>query len=248
MRGECDSFRQTAIRAAALSGHHMRPVAWLSVADDCAKLADLRTRASVFPRRNADREFIEANLRIARVQSGRDFPVDGFPHGTETPRPFAMRHTISVLVENKFGVLTRIAGMFSGRGFNIDTLNVGPTLDPSTSRMTIVVRGDDTVLEQVTKQLNKLVDVIEIEDFSDDEVVERELVLLRVKVDAPGRGEVMQMCDIFRAKIIDVQHNNLAIEITGNESKIDKFLLLMGKFGVTELNRTGRVALARRPQ
>ena len=159
-----------------------------------------------------------------------------------------MRHTISVLVENKFGVLTRIAGMFSGRGFNIDTLNVGPTLDPSTSRMTIVVRGDDTVLEQVTKQLNKLVDVIEIEDFSDDEVVERELVMMRVKVDAAARAEVMQMCDIFRAKIIDVQHNNLAIELTGNESKIDKFLMLMGKFGVTELNRTGRVALARRPQ
>src|SRR5712675_411558 len=99
----------------------------------------------------------------------------------DTPRPFpAMRHTISVLVENKFGVLTRIAGMFSGRGFNIDSLNVGPTLDPSTSRMTIVVFGDDRVLEQVTKQLNKLVDVIEIDDFRDDEVVERELVLMRV--------------------------------------------------------------------
>src|SRR5882757_2164927 len=100
-----------------------------------------------------------------------------------------MRHTISVLVENKFGVLTRIAGMFSGRGFNIDSLNVGPTLDPSTSRMTIVVRGDDTVLEQVTKQLHKLIDVIEIEDFHDEEVVERELVLMRVKVDAPARAE-----------------------------------------------------------
>jgi acetolactate synthase-1/3 small subunit len=166
----------------------------------------------------------------------------------ETPRPFpAMRHTISVLVENKFGVLTRIAGMFSGRGFNIDSLNVGPTLDPSTSRMTIVVNGNDATLDQVTKQLNKLIDVIEIEDFSDDEVVERELVLMRVKVDASGRAEVMQMCDIFRAKIIDVQHNNLAIEITGNESKIEKFLLLMGKFGLLEMTRTGRVALARRP-
>ena len=166
----------------------------------------------------------------------------------ETPRPFpVMRHTISVLVENKFGVLTRIAGMFSGRGFNIDALNVGPTLDPSTSRMTIVVNGNDATLDQVTKQLNKLIDVIEIEDFSDDEVVERELVLMRVKVDAASRAEVMQMCDIFRAKIIDVQHNNLAIEITGNESKIEKFLLLMGKFGLLEMTRTGRVALARRP-
>ena len=109
-----------------------------------------------------------------------------------------MRHTISVLVENKFGVLTRIAGMFSGRGFNIDTLNVGPTLDPTTSRMTIVVRGDDTVLEQVTKQLHKLIDVIEVDDFRDDEVVERELVLLRVTVDPQSRAEVMQICDIFR--------------------------------------------------
>lgn len=158
-----------------------------------------------------------------------------------------MRHTISVLVENKFGVLTRIAGMFSGRGFNIDTLNVAPTLDPTTSRMTIVVRGDDTVLEQVTKQLNKLVDVIEIEDYRDDEVVERELVLMRVKVDASTRAEVMQMCDIFRAKIIDVQHNVLGIEITGNESKLDKFLMLMSKFGISEITRTGRVALARKP-
>src|SRR5213082_2798575 len=113
-----------------------------------------------------------------------------------------MRHTLSVLVENKFGVLTRIAGMFSGRGFNIDSLNIGPTLDPSTSRMTIVVRGDDNVLEQVTKQLNKLVDVIEIEDFHDDEVVERELVLLRVKVNASNRAEVMQLCDIFRARAV----------------------------------------------
>ena len=158
-----------------------------------------------------------------------------------------MRHTLSVLVENKFGVLTRIAGLFSGRGFNIDSLNVGPTLDPSTSRMTIVVRGDDTVLEQVTKQLNKLVDVIEIEDYRDDEVVERELVLMRVKCSARNRGEVMQMCDIFRAKIIDVQHNVLGIEITGNESKIEKFMMLMEKFGISELTRTGRVALARKP-
>ena len=157
-----------------------------------------------------------------------------------------MRHTLSVLVENKFGVLTRIAGMFSGRGFNIDTLNVGPTLDPTRSRMTIVVRGDDAVLEQVTKQLNKLIDVIEIEDFSEDAYVDRELVLLRVNADASNRAELMQISDIFRAKIIDVQHKNVAIEITGNESKIEKFLLLMEPFGITELTRTGKVALSRR--
>src|ERR1700693_5239073 len=114
-----------------------------------------------------------------------------------------MRHTLSVLVENKFGVLTRIAGMFSGRGFNIDTLNVGPTLDPSTSRMTIVVRGDDTVLEQVTKQLNKLIEMSESQDFRYDEYVDRELVLMRVNVTPESRAEVMQICDIFRAKIID---------------------------------------------
>ena len=156
-----------------------------------------------------------------------------------------MRHTLSVLVENKFGVLTRIAGMFSGRGFNIDTLNVGPTRDPSRSRMTIVVMGDDAVLEQVTKQLNKLIDVIEIQDFRDDEYVDRELVLLRVTVDATTRSEVMQICDIFRAKIIDVQPRNVAIEITGNESKIQKFLFLMEPFGVSDLTRTGKVAVRR---
>lgn len=163
-----------------------------------------------------------------------------------TIRVFFMRHTLSVLVENKFGVLTRIAGMFSGRGFNIDSLNVGPTLNPSISRMTIVVRGDDTVLEQVTKQLNKLVDVIDIQDFREGEYVDRELVMLRVSVDSKTRAEVMQLCDIFRAKIIDVQHKKLAIEITGNESKIDKFLFLMEPFGTSDLTRTGKVAMSRK--
>lgn len=157
-----------------------------------------------------------------------------------------MRHTISVLVENKFGVLTRIAGMFSGRGYNIDTLNVGPTLDPATSRMTIVVRGDDTVLEQVTKQLRKLIDVIEVQDFREDESVDRELVLLRVNVAPETRAEVMQICDIFRAKIIDVQQRNVSIEITGNDSKISKFIFLMNPFGISDLTRTGKIALARR--
>ncbi len=156
-----------------------------------------------------------------------------------------MRHTISVKVENKFGVLARIAGMFSGRGFNIDSLNVGPTMDPGTSRMTIVVRGDDKVLEQVTKQLHKLVDVITVTDFRDNEYVDRELVLLRVNADSQTRPEIMQICDIFRAKIIDVQATKLAIEITGNESKVTKFLDLMSNFGVSEVTRTGKVALAR---
>jgi len=157
-----------------------------------------------------------------------------------------MRHTISVLVENKFGVLTRIAGMFSGRGFNIDTLSVAPTLDATKSRMTLVVRGDDRVVDQVVKLLNKLVEVIEITDFREGEYVDRELVMMRVGVDSATRAELMQICDIFRAKIIDVQHKNVSIEITGNESKIEKFLRLMDQFGITDLTRTGKVALARR--
>lgn len=158
-----------------------------------------------------------------------------------------MRHTLSVLVENRFGVLARIAGMFSGRGFNIDTLNVGPTLDPNLSHLTIVVRGDDAVLEQVTKQLNKLVDVIRIEDFRDGEFVDRELVLLRVRADGQSRPEIMQICDIFRAKIVDVQQKNLLIEVTGHEGKLNKFLRLMGNFGITDLARTGKVAMSRSP-
>jgi acetolactate synthase-1/3 small subunit len=156
-----------------------------------------------------------------------------------------MRHTISILVENKFGVLTRVAGMFSGRGFNIDTLNVGPTLDASASRMTIVVRGDDKVLEQVTKQLEKLIDVIDVQDFRDEDYVDRELVLLRVNATSKTRAEVMQICDIFRAKIIDVQAEKLAIEVTGTENKINKFLSLMESFGIIDLTRSGKIALAR---
>lgn len=156
-----------------------------------------------------------------------------------------MRHTISILVENKSGALTRIAGMFSGRGFNIDTLNVGPTLDPTASRMTIVVRGDDKILEQVTRQLEKLVDVIDVQDFRDEDYVDRELILIRVAATSKTRAEVMQICEIFRAKIIDVQVETLAIEMTGTDGKISKFLALMERFGIKELTRTGKVALPR---
>lgn len=157
-----------------------------------------------------------------------------------------MRHTISVLVENKFGVLTRIAGLFSGRGYNIDTLNVAPTQDANTSRMTIVTRGDDATLEQVVKQLNKLVDVIQVQDFREGEYIDRELVLIKVKVDSPSRAEVMQITDIFRAKIVDVQPASVTIEVTGDEGKIEKFIELMHSFGILELTRTGKVALPRR--
>lgn len=157
-----------------------------------------------------------------------------------------MRHTISVLVENKFGVLTRVAGLFSGRGYNIDTLNVAPTQEPDTSRMTIVTRGDDATLDQIVKQLNKLVNVLEVHDFRDAEFIDRELVLVRVAVDAKSRAEIMQMTDIFRAKIVDVQAKSLTIELTGDEGKIEKFLGLMKTFGVLELTRTGKIALARK--
>ncbi len=157
-----------------------------------------------------------------------------------------MRHTISVLVENKFGVLTRVAGLFSGRGYNIDTLNVGPTQDPAVSRMTIITHGDEATLEQIIKQLNKLPDVLTVQNFGEGEFVDRELVLVKVTVDSQSRAEVMQITDIFRAKIVDVQPKSLTIEVTGNESKVEKFVDLMQSFGVTELTRTGKIALARK--
>ena len=157
-----------------------------------------------------------------------------------------MRHTISVLVENKFGVLTRVAGLFSGRGYNIDTLNVGPTQDARLSRMTIVTHGDEATIEQIVKQLNKLPDVIKVQDFHAGEAVDRELVLVKVEVDSKSRAEVMQITDIFRAKIVDVQPKSLTIEITGNDSKVEKFLDLMSGFGVQEITRTGQVALPRK--
>ncbi|HWN97024.1 MAG TPA: acetolactate synthase small subunit [Methylomirabilota bacterium] len=157
-----------------------------------------------------------------------------------------MRHTISILVENKFGVLTRVAGLFSGRGYNIDTLNVAPTQEPDTSRMTVVTRGDDATLEQIVKQLKKLVDVIEVQDFREGEYVDRELLLVKVNVDTKSRAEVMQITDIFRAKIVDVQPKTLTVEITGNESKVEKFLDLMKTFGILDLTRTGKVAMARK--
>src|SRR5512140_1212222 len=154
-----------------------------------------------------------------------------------------MRHTISVLVENKFGVLTRVAGLFSGRGYNIDSLNVAPTNDPTASRMTIVTRGDDATLAQIVKQLNKLTEVRRVRDCRAGEYVDRALVLVKVAVDARTRAEVMQITDIFRAKIVDVQPKSLTIEVTGNESKIEKFLDLMKTFGILDLTRTGKVAL-----
>jgi len=155
------------------------------------------------------------------------------------------RHTLSILVENKFGVLARIAGLFSGRGFNIDSLNVAPTKDPALSRMTVVVKGDDQTLEQLTRQLDKLVNVIEVQDFHPDEAVERELVMLQVKADSRTRSEAMQIVDIFRAKIVDVQEGSILVETTGNQRKIEAFIELMARFGILDMTRTGRVAMKR---
>ncbi len=156
-----------------------------------------------------------------------------------------IRHTISVLVENKFGVLARIAGMFSGRGYNIHTLNVGPSQDPAISRMTIVVREKENTLDQIIKQLDKLVDVIEVIDFREGESVNRELVLLQVSVDKQTRGEIIELCDIFRAKIVDVSRDKLTIEVTGAKAKISKFIALMENYEISALTRTGMIALPR---
>ena len=156
-----------------------------------------------------------------------------------------MRHTLAVLVDNKYGVLARVAGLFSRRGYNIDSLAVGVTEDPTISRMTIVVRGNDHVVEQVTKQLNKLIDVIRVTDLSSDESVERELALIKVNSDASNRAEIIQIVDIFRARIIDVAARSLTIEITGDEGKIEAIQKLLKPFGIKEMVRTGRIALNR---
>ena len=156
-----------------------------------------------------------------------------------------MRHTLAVLVDNKSGVLTRVAGLFSRRGYNIDSLAVGVTEDLTISRMTIVVRGDDHVLEQVTKQLNKLIDVIRVTDLGADESVERELALIKVVADANNRSEIIQIVDIFRARIIDVAAKSMTIEVTGDEGKIMGIEQLLRPFGIKEMVRTGKIALTR---
>jgi len=156
-----------------------------------------------------------------------------------------MKHTVAVLVENKPGVLTRVAGLFSRRGFNIESLAVGVTENADTSRMTIVVSGDDKVLEQVMKQLNKLIDVIRVSDIPHEDSVNRELALIKVGVDSNTRAEVMQIVDIFRAKIVDVGAKSLIVEVTGDESKINAIEQLLRQFGVKEMVRTGKVAMNR---
>jgi len=154
-----------------------------------------------------------------------------------------VQHTLSVLVENKFGVLSRIAGLFSGRGFNINSLSVGETQDPTISRMTIVVDGDDAVLEQVNKQLNKLIDVIKVQDFAKKTFVETELVLLKLHCNSKNRSEIIQIVDIYNGKIMDVTEKSIIIEATGHGEKMQSFINLLKPFGIKEMATTGRVAL-----
>ncbi|MHB9093182.1 MAG: acetolactate synthase small subunit [Eubacteriales bacterium] len=156
-----------------------------------------------------------------------------------------MRHILAVLVENNPGVLTRVAGLFSRRGYNIDSLTVGRTENQNISRMTIVVEGDDLVLEQVTKQLHKLIDVIKINDITSEQYVDRELVLVKVGADASVRGEIMQIVDIFRARIVDIGQRTLIIECTGDEGKINAVIESLKSFGIKELVRTGKIAMLR---
>jgi len=161
-----------------------------------------------------------------------------------------MKHTISVLVENEFGVLSRVSGLFSGRGFNIESLSVAPTLDPSISRMTIVTSGDETILEQINKQLNKLIDTIKVIDFTGEEMpcVERELALIKVTAEEGTRAEVMRIADIFRARVIDVTARSYVIEVMGAPAKIEAITELLRPIGIKELVRTGPVVLARGPK
>ncbi|MCF3649519.1 acetolactate synthase small subunit [Synoicihabitans lomoniglobus] len=156
-----------------------------------------------------------------------------------------MRHTISVLVENKFGVLARVSGMFSGRGFNIDSLNVAPTHDAALSRITAVLKGDDTALDLCIKQLRKLINVVDVADYKDGQAVLREMILAKVKADASSRSEILQISDIFRAKIVHAASHEVIVELTGDEGKVAAFLRMLEPFGIIELARTGQLALTR---
>ncbi len=155
------------------------------------------------------------------------------------------KHTIGVLVENRPGVLSRVAGLFSGRGFNIECLTVAETTEPGLSRMTLVTSGDQQVLEQIVKQLNKLINIIKVIDFRETEFVNREMALIKVRADQQTRAEILRIVDIFRAKVVDVSPHFYTIEVTGDDGKIAAILELLGQLGVTEVARTGKVAMAR---
>jgi len=156
-----------------------------------------------------------------------------------------LRHIISVLVENEFGVLSRISGLFSGRGFNIESLCVAESLDPTTSTMTIVTTGNDAIIEQILKQLNKLINVIKVTDFKEMDYVSREMILVKLHADEKTREEILRMVEIFRGKIIDVSAKTYTLLITGDEEKLKAFLALIKPLGIKELVRTGPIAMAR---
>jgi acetolactate synthase-1/3 small subunit len=156
-----------------------------------------------------------------------------------------VRHTISILVDNEFGVLSRVSGLFSGRGFNIESLCVAETNDPDVSRMTIVTSGNDQIIEQIIKQLHKLINVIKVFDLTGTDHVEREMMLVKVATDTNNRAEVLRIADIFRAKIVDVSPKYYTIETTGDEGKLDALMELLRPHGIKEVARTGKIALAR---
>jgi acetolactate synthase-1/3 small subunit len=159
------------------------------------------------------------------------------------------RHTFAVLVENKFGVLGRITGLFSARGFNIESLSVAETEDPTVSRITLVTEGNNLILEQVNKQLNRLIDVIKVTDLSEEAHVDRELVLIKVHAEAEQmRSEVLRLADIFRAKVVDVTPKTYVLEVTGDEGKIRAAINLLKPLGIKEVVRTGKIAIARGPR
>lgn len=155
-----------------------------------------------------------------------------------------MKHIISILVENKFGVLSRVSGLFSGRGFNIETVSVGPTLDPSISQMTIVTTGDERIFEQIVKQINKLIDVIKVTDLAEKEFVEREMCLIKVNAPAEHRAEALRIADIFRARVVDSTLRTYTLQVTGDEKKLAAFIELLRPIGIKEIVRTGKVAIA----
>ena len=156
-----------------------------------------------------------------------------------------MQHIVSILVENKFGVLSRVAGLFSGRGFNVESISVGETLDPDISMMTIVTQGDDRIIEQITKQLNKLIDVIKVVDLTESDYVERETVLIKISARSEDRAEALRITDIFRARIVDSSPTTYTIELTGDSEKIQAIIHLLRPLGIKEMVRTGRIAISR---
>ena len=157
-----------------------------------------------------------------------------------------MKHTISVLVENQFGVLSRVSGLFSARGFNIDSLAVGETEDATISRMTIVVDGDERTLEQVKKHLNRLIDIIKVQDIAQEDLLEREVVLLRVGFNHKNRAEILEAANAFQGKVVDASQNTLTIEVTGDQTKIHSVFELLRPYGILEIVRSGRIALSRK--